>query len=179
MRNYFVLCLLIFIGSISFSQNKHIQLTNGLIVAQLDRPEEKFTLEINLAELFSNEGVQVIPSLNILKQGEVASVLASDSIIGSLKSKNVDTYILVSIRGFDKNFKPSTHFETLTNELASSHLFPLFRDEIMSITFEFTFYRNGQVIANELLRLKNVDSKDKVMKKLRKKLPKLISKWKV
>ena len=81
MRNYFVLCLLIFIGSISFSQNKHIQLTNGLIVAQLDRPEEKFTLEINLAELFANEGVQVIPSLNILKQGEIASVLASDSII--------------------------------------------------------------------------------------------------
>ena len=179
MRNYLLLCLLIFVGSISFSQNKHIQLNNGLIVAQLDRPEEKFTLEINLAELFANEGVQVIPSLNILKQGEIASVLASDSINRLLKSKNVDTYILVSIRGFDKNFKPSTHFESLANELASSHLFPLFRDEIMSITFEFTFYRNGQVIANELLRLKNVDSKDKVMKKLRKKLPKLISKWKV
>jgi len=30
-----------------------------------------------------------------------------------------------------------------------------------------------------LLRLKNVDSKEKVIKKLRKKLPKLISKWKV
>jgi hypothetical protein len=49
----------------------------------------------------------------------------------------------------------------------------------MSVTFEFTFYRNGQVITNELLRLKNVDSKDKVMKKLRKKLPKLIAKWKL
>jgi hypothetical protein len=179
MRNYFLLCLLILIGSNSFSQNKHIKLSNGLIVAQLDRPEEKFSLEINLAELFSNEGIQVIPSLNILKQGQNPSVLASDSINRLLKSKNVDTYILVSIRGFDKNFKPSSHFESLANELGSSHLFPLFRDEIMSVTFEFTFYRNGQVIANELLRLKNVDSKDKVLKKLRKKLPKLISKWKL
>ncbi len=178
MRNYILFCLLL-IGNLSFSQTKHVQLSNGLIVAQLDRPDEKFTLEINLAELFSNAGIQVIPSLNILKQGEIPSVLASDSILRLLKSKNVDTYILVSVRGFDKKFKASTHFESLANELGSSHLFPLFRDEIMSITFEFTFYRNGEVIANELLRLKNVDSKDKVMKKLRKKLPKLISKWKL
>jgi len=178
MRNYILFCLLV-IANFSFSQNKTIQLNNGLIVAQLDRPEEKFTLEINLAELFANAGVHVIPSLNILKQGENAAVLASDSIVRLLKSKNVDTYILVSVRGFDKNFKPSTHFENLANELGSSHLFPLFRDEIMSITFEFTCYRNGEVITNELLRLKNVDSKDKVMKKLRKKLPKLISKWKL
>lgn len=179
MRNYLVLSLLMLVGYSVFSQNKHIKLNNGLLVAQLDRPEEKFSLEINLAELFSSEGVNIIPSLNILKQGEIASVLASDSIVRLLSTKQIDTYILVSVRGFDKSFQPSTHFESLPNELASSHLFPLYRDEIMSITFEFTFYRNGQVVANELLRLKNVDSKDKVMKKLRKKLPKLISKWKM
>lgn len=172
------MCLLLIVSTLTFSQKKHIQLTNGLLVAQLDRPEEKFTLEINLAELFSAENVKVVPSLNLLKQGEVASVLVSDSVTNILKSKNIDTYILVSVRGFDKNFRLSSHFEPLSNELASSHLFPLFRDDILSVTFEFTLYRNNEVVANELLRIKNVDSKDKVMKKLRKKLPKLISKWK-
>lgn len=178
MRNFFIISLLILVSSFSFSQ-KPIQLTNGLLVAQMDRPEEKFTLEINLAELFAAENVNVVPSLNLLKQGEVASVLVSDSVNNLMKAKNIDTYILVSVRGFDKRFKPSSHFESLSNELASSHLFPLYRDEIMSVTFEFTIYRNGQVVANELLRLKNVDSKDKVMKKLRKKLPKMIGKWKL
>ncbi len=179
MRNYLVLSLLLLVSVFSFSQKKHIQLTNGLLVAQLDRPEEKFTLEINLSELFSSENINVVPSLNILKQGEIPSVLASDSVTNILKSKNIDTYILVSVRGFDKSFKSSTHFESLANELGSSHLFPLYRDEIISITFEFTIYRNGEVVANKLLRLKNVDSKDKVMKKLRKKLPKLIKQWKL
>ena len=178
MHKFFIVSLLILVSTFTFSQ-KHIQLTNALLVAQLDRPEEKFTLEINLSELFSSENVNVIPSLNILKQGEIASVLASDSVANFLKTKNIDTYILVSVRGFDKKFRASTHFESLTNELASSHLFPLFRDEIMSVTFEFTIYRNGQVVANDLLRLKNVDSKDKVMKKLRKKLPKMITRWKL
>ena len=179
MRNYLVISFLILVNSFYFSQSKHIHLTNGLLVAQMDRPEEKFTLEINLSELFSSENINVIPSLNILKHGEIASVLVSDSVTRVLKSKNIDTYILVSVRGFDKKFKASTHFESLANELASSHLFPIYRDEIISITFEFTIYRNDEVVANELLRIKNVDSKDKVMKKLRKKLPKLIAKWKV
>lgn len=179
MRNYLVLSLLISLSFLSFAQKKHIKLTNGLVVAQMDRPEEKFTLEINLSELFAGENIHVIPSLNILKQGENPSALASDSIKHVLKSKEIDTYILVSVRGFEKKFRPSTTFESLQNELASSHLFPLFRDEITSITFEFTIYRNDEVIANELLRLKGVESKDKVMKKLRKKLPKLIAKWKV
>ncbi len=178
MRNYFILCLLLMVSTLTFSQKQHIQLTNGLLVAQLDRPEEKFNLEINLAELFSAENVKVVPSLNLLKQGEIASVLVSDSVTKILKSKNIDTYILVSVRGFDKKFKRSSHFEVLSNELASSHLFPLFRDDILSVTFEFTCYRNNEVVGNELLRIKNVDSKDKVIKKLRKKLPKLISKWK-
>ncbi len=179
MRYYFVICLFVLVNFFSFSQKNHIQLTNGLLVGQLDRPEEKFSLEINLSEIFSSEKIHIIPSLNLLKQGEIPSVLVSDSISNILKTKNVDTYILVSVRGFDKNFKLSSHFEPLATELASSHLFPLFRDDIISVTFEFTIYRNGQMTANELLKLKNVDSKDKVMKKLRKKLPKMIRRWKV
>ena len=179
MRYYFVICFFVLVNFFSFSQKNHIQLTNGLLVGQLDRPEEKFSLEINLSEIFASEKIHIIPSLNLLKQGEIPSVLVSDSISNILKTKNVDTYILVSVRGFDKNFKLSSHFEPLATELASSHLFPLYRDEIISITFEFTIYRNGQVIVNELLKLKNVDSKDKVMKKLRKKLPKMIRRWKL
>jgi hypothetical protein len=179
MIRIFSALILVFLTGIALAQSNHIQLTNGLIVGQLDRPEEKFSLEINLAELFAEEGVQVIPSLNMLKQGQATAALATDSVNNILKMKNIDTYILISVRGFDKKFKPSTHFGTLAEELASSHLFPLYRDEIISVTFEITIYRNGKVVSNELLRLKNVDSKDKVMKKLRKKLPKLIAKWKL
>ena len=154
-------------------------LKNIFLVAQLEIPEDKFTAEINIAELLTNAGIITVPSLNIVKHGGSLSLLASDSIITLLKEKEIDTYMLVSVRGYDRTFRNNTrNFLTLQAELESSHLFPLYRNDIVSVTLEFLFYRNGIVVHNELLKLNNVSNKEGVMKKLAKKLPKLINKWK-
>ena len=154
-------------------------LKNIFLVAQLEIPEDKFTAEINIAELLTNAGIITVPSLNIVKHGGSLSLLASDSIITLLKEKERDTYMLVSVRGYDRTFRNNTrNFLTLQAELESSHLFPLYRNDIVSVTLEFLFYRDGIVVHNELLKLNNVSNKEGVMKKLAKKLPKLINKWK-
>ena len=159
-------------------QTAQFQLTNAFIVAQLDRPEEKFSLEINLSELFSNQDVKVFPSLNILKQGQNPTILASDSVTSILRSKQIDTYVLVSVRGYDRNYRKKSKPTSLIDELSSSHLFPLYRDEIVSLTIEFLFYQNGTQVYSDLLKIKNINNKDSVLKKLHKKLPKLIQHWK-
>ncbi len=164
--------------SVIGQQTAPFQLTNAFIVAQLDRPEEKFSLEINLAELFSDQGVNVFPSLNILKQGQNPTVLASDSVTSILKNKQLDTYVLVSVRGYDRNYRKKSKQTSLVEELSSSHLFPIYRDDIVSLTFEFLFYQNGNQVYSDLLKIKNINNKDSVLKKLHKKLPKLIHKWK-
>jgi hypothetical protein len=131
-----------------------------------------------LAELFSEQGVNVFPSLNILKQGQNPTVLASDSVISILKNKQLDTYVLVSVRGYDRNYRKKSNLTSLVEELSSSHLFPLYRDDIVSLTIEFLFYQNGNQVYSDLLKIKNINNKDSVLKKLHKKLPKLIHKWK-
>jgi hypothetical protein len=185
-NNYLVIKLqhlivaIIFLTTFSVigQQTAPFQLTNAFIVAQLDRPEEKFSLEINLAELFSEQGVNVFPSLNILKQGQNPTVLASDSVTSILKNKQLDTYVLVSVRGYDRNYRKKSKQTSLVEELSSSHLFPIYRDDIVSLTFEFLFYQNGTQVYSDLLKIKNINNKDSVLKKLHKKLPKLIHKWK-
>ena len=185
-NNYLVIKLqhlivaIIFLTTFSVigQQTAPFQLTNAFIVAQLDRPEEKFSLEINLAELFSERGVNVFPSLNILKQGQNPTVLASDSVTSILKNKQLDTYVLVSVRGYDRNYRKKSKQTSLVEELSSSHLFPIYRDDIVSLTFEFLFYQNGTQVYSDLLKIKNINNKDSVLKKLHKKLPKLIHKWK-
>jgi hypothetical protein len=178
MRLFILFSLFFICSHFVFSQSTSLKLTNALIVAQMDRSEDKFTLEIHLAEVLSENGIKVIPSLNVLKQGANPSVLATDSIKNDLISKNIDTYLLVNVRGYDRTFLPTKKFESLEHELGSSHLFPLYRDEIVSITFEFTFFKEGKVVKTDLLKLKNVSSRENVIKKLRKKLPKKIHHWK-
>lgn len=163
----------------AFSQIKSLDLKNVLVVGLLDKPEDRFTLEVNMTEILANAGIKTMASLNVLKQGSDMIALAGDSIAAILKSKGIDTYVLVSVRGYDTRFKPSTMHNDLKTELSVGHLFPLYRDEIISVTLEFNFYRNGQFVAYDILKLPGTSSRDEVVKKLRKKLPKRINKlWK-
>lgn len=163
----------------AFGQLKNLDLKNVLVVAQLDKPEDRFTLEVNLTEILSEQGIKTLASLNVLKQGSDMLMLASDSIAAVLKSKGIDTYMLVSVRGYDTRFKPSVNHNDLKTELVTGHLFPLYREEIISVTLEFNFYRNGQFVAYDILKLPGTSSRDEVIKKLHKKLPKRINKcWK-
>lgn len=158
------------------AQLENLDLKNCVIVGQLDKSEDRFTLEVNLAEILADCGVKVMASLNAMKQGTDQSMLASDSIQQAIKAKGFDTYVLVSVRGYDTKFKPSTHFNDLKTELNIGHLFPLYREEIISITLEFHFYRNGQHVAYDIVKLPGTSSRDEVIKKLRKRLPKRIKK---
>ena len=157
---------------------KDLNLRNALVVGQLDRSEDRYTMEINFSELLADNGIRTLASLNVLKQGTEPEVLASDSVQLVLKEKGIDTYVLVSVRGYDRKFKPSVQHQPLAEELATGHAFPLYRDEIVSITFEFRFYRNGQFVAYDIVKIGNVGSRDSVLKKFRKKIGKRILAWK-
>lgn len=178
MRFYLIVAALLCF-TCGFSQTKNLHLKNVLVVGQLDKAEDRFTMEINLTQLLAENGIKAMASLNILKEGTSPEVLASDSIQNALKAKGIDTYVLVSVRGYDRKFKPATRHESLAAELAIGHMFPLYRDEISSITFEFKFYRNGEYAGYDLVKVNNVGSRDTVLKKFRKAITKRLAKaWK-
>jgi hypothetical protein len=164
---------------ISVSAGAQYQLNNALVIGQLDKPEDRFSVEINVTELFASAGIKAMASLNVLKLGSDPDLLGSDSVVNALKSKGIDTYVLVFVKGYDKKFKATTLRDDLITALNTGSLFPLYRDEITSITFEFQFFRNGQMIGADVLRCSSVSNRDAVVKKLRKGLTKKINKkWK-
>ena len=179
MRTYVFIALLLLSSAAVQAQTKNLKLTNALVIGQLDKPEDKYTLEINLAEMMAANGIKTMASLNVLKQGSAPEMLASDSISNVLKAQGIDTYVLVSVRGYDRKFKPATKHDSLATELSTGHLFPLYRDEVVSVTFEFSFYRNGEFIGYDIVKLGGIGSRDGVLKKFRKRVGKRISKsWK-
>lgn len=180
MKNTFILALALTITSISFGQKQApLGLTNALVIGQLDNPEDRYSLEINFTELLSSMGVQAEPSLNHVKFGENSQVLGEDSLVQLLKSKGVDTYALVSVRGYDKRFKKTTIKDSLSIALAVGSLFDLYRQDIVSISFEFKFYRNGEFVYTDIVKCGNVGDRASVIKRFRKKVGKRIyKKWK-
>lgn len=176
MRFYLFLALILSVSPVFSQQTKDIHLRNALVVGQLDKAEDRFTMEINLTQLLAESGIKAMASLNVLKEGTPPEMLASDSIQAVLKAKGIDTYVLVSVRGYDRKFKPSKRHESLVAELASSHLFPIYRDEISSVTFEFKFYRNGEFAGYDLIKVNGVGSRETVLKKFRKAINKRLAK---
>ena len=158
---------------------QNLNLSNAAVVGQLDKADDRYSIEVALTEMLANNGIKAMPSMNILKVGNDPQILASDSIKDLLKSKGFDTYVLVSVRGFDKKFKPAKNHGSLTQILTEGHLFPIYRDEAVSVSFEFFFYRNGEFIGTDIVKCGNISSRDTVMKRFRKKLNKRIPKhWK-
>ena len=173
------LFLIAFIGNCMFGQVNDLHLTNALVVGQLDKPEDRYTVEINLTELLTEAGIKAIPSLNMMKLGSDASLLAQDSIQKVIAAKGIDTYVIVSVRGFDRNFKPTKRSDDLNAALGAGSLFPIYREEVVSVSFEFLFYRNGQFVGSDIVKCGNVSERDTVIKRFRKKLSKrIVKKWK-
>ncbi len=169
--------LFVLLGSLSFSQTKDLHLKNVLIIGQLDKADDRYSIEIALTELFANAGVKAIPSLNILKVGSDVKELAKDSLQKIVAAKGIDTYMTVNVRGFDKKFKLAQNHDNLETALNTTHLFPLFRDETVNVSFEFTFYREGQFMGTDIVKCNNVSSRETVLKKFRKRTAKRILKW--
>lgn len=169
--------LFVLLGNIHFAQTKDLKLKNVLIIGQLDKADDRYSIEIALTELLAEAGVKAIPSLNILKVGSDIKELSKDSLQKIIASKGIDTYMTVNVRGFDKKFKLAQNNDNLITALNTTHLFPLYRDEIVNISFEFTFYREGQFMATDIVKCNNVSSRDTVLKRFRKKTAKRILKW--
>lgn len=180
MKNYIILTTVLFIAFGSFAQNQQkLQLKNALVVAQLDNPEDRYSLEINLTELLVDRGVKAEPSLNYMKVGEDSGILGTDSVLAIMKTKGIDTYCLVSIRGYDKKFKRTQRKDDLNTALEVGSLFDLYRADIVSISFEFKFYRNGEFAYTDIVKCGNVGDRPTVLKRFRKKVGKRIfKKWK-
>lgn len=175
----FLTVLILFISLNGIAQTNNLKLQNVVVVGQLDKSEDRFTMEINLTEMFASNGVKAMASLNILKEGSSVALLANDSIQAVLKEKGFDTYVMVSVRGYDRKFKDAKNHLKMEEELNSGHMFPLYRDETSSISFEFLFYRNGEVVGYDLIKVGGVNSRESAIKKFRKKVEKrMVSKWK-
>ncbi|OFZ60564.1 MAG: hypothetical protein A3D92_06750 [Bacteroidetes bacterium RIFCSPHIGHO2_02_FULL_44_7] len=180
MNKILILFLLVGAAMPAMGQKKtDLHLTNVIVIGQLDNAEDRYSLEINLTDMFSASGVKTMPSLNALKIGSDAIVLAEDSMQQKLAAKGFDTYALVSVRGYDRRFKVSAKQDDFRTALQGSSLFDLYRQDIVSISFEFKFFRNGQFVAGEMVKCGNISDRETVLKRFRSKVEKLIQKkWK-
>jgi len=156
-----------------------LNLTNAVIIGQMDDPADRYSVEISMTELFVNMGLKSKASLNLMKQGADSQVLASDSISNLVSGEGFDTYLLISVRGYDKRYKASTINESFSESLSRGNLFSVYQEGIVSVTFEYKFFRNGKMVHNEVVKCGNAGTRQKVMRKLRKKVAKRIRKsWK-
>jgi hypothetical protein len=174
-----VLVLLILITAINcFSQQSTNELSNAVVIGQFDKAEDRFSIEINTTELLIANGVKAMPSLNLLKTGADTRLLSTDSLKALVRSKGYDTYMIISVRGYDKRFKKSERQVTLEEALGFGNLFHLYRNEATSVTFEFTFFRENKIIFRDIMRCEGISDRNTVLKKYRKKLNKrILKKW--
>lgn len=153
-----------------------LNLTNAIVIAQTDKMEDRYSLEINTTELLNSYNIKAVPSLNIMKLGQSPLVLISDSIVKLINQSGIDTYLLLSVRGFDRRFKVSGVKDDLETALGLSGLFGLFREDIVSISFEVKFFRASRLIYSEIIKCGNIGDRESVIKRFRKKLRKRITK---
>lgn len=157
---------------------KDLNLTNALIIGQMDNQEDRYSIEINMTEMMTSRGMKAIPSLNMVKLGADSRTLASDSIQQACAAKGIDTYILISVRGYDRKFKISDKKESLAEALDRGNLFELYSMDIVSVSFELKFFRKGEFIYSEIIKIGNVGGRDSVIKRFRSKVgKKLDKKW--
>jgi hypothetical protein len=179
MKNLLVITLSL-ITCLSYGQKQApLNLTNALVVGQMDASEDRYSIEVNLTELLNSNNVKAMPSLNMVKLGSDAQIFGSDSLSKVLASKGIDTYCLVTVRGYDKSFKISEKQDNLKDALERGNLFKIYQPDIVSVSFEFKFFRNGEFVYADIVKLGNIGERESVLKKFRKKLNKVIVKeWK-
>ena len=171
-----VFFLLLFVSFHSLSQG--LKLNNALVIAQFDRPEDRYTIELNTTEILNSLGVKAQPSLNFLKQGANINNLISDSVQEIIKTKGYDTYLFVNVKGYDRKFKASKTKITVSEILERTSIYSIYRDESNSISFEFIFFKNNEMIFTDIIKVSNISNRDSVLKKYRKVLEaRVLKKW--
>ncbi len=153
-----------------------IYLNNTLVIGQMDTPEDRYSIEITLTQMLANNGVKAVPSLNILKLGSDARSLASDSIQKIAAAKGIDTYCIVSIRGFDRKYTVSNNADDFETALDQASFFELYRADAVSVSFQFKFFRDNKCVHSEIVKCGNIGSRESVIKRFRRKVGKRVKK---
>lgn len=155
-----------------------IKLTNAVVIGQMDNPDDRYSIEIATTDILRQFRVKTTPSLNLLKLGSDSREIASDSIQTKLKAEGFDTYMLISIRGFDKRYKPGNLDDDFEKALDQATFFDLYRLNAVSVSFQVKFFQNGKCVHAEIIKCGNVADRGGVLKRFRKKLAKrLKKKW--
>ena len=75
-------------------------------------------------------------------------------------------------------FKASKTKITVNEILERTSIYSIYRDESTSVSFEFIFFKNNEMIFTDIIKVSNVSDRDSVLKRLRKRLPKkLLPSW--
>ena len=149
-----------------------------LVIGQFDKPDERYAIEVAITDLFTKHGIPSIPSLNVIKQGSDTSILATDSLQKELKAMQINNIAIVNVRGYDRKFKISDKEGDLKDALGRTSIYHIYREEATSVSFEFTFYKEGSMVFRDILKCSNISDRDSVIKRIRKKLPKrMAKKW--
>jgi len=168
-----LLFLLMTIPIISMAQ---MRLENVLVVAQQDKLEDRYSMELALTNMMQTFGVTSKSALGVIPQGEFMNVLATEEMQKRVKAMGIDTYMLISVRGYDRSFTPSTNILNMRDELNAGHMFSFWRESANSISFSVTFYRNNQPIHYELIKIKNGKNREATISKMVKAFEKRLQK---
>ena len=161
-------------------QPKINNLKGAMILVQNDKPQERFSMEANLGKLFTSYGMPILLSINLIKEGAPLTELGETKIQAELNARNINSVLIISVRGFDTRFKPRTKIpQTLEEMLKEGNANPITTEEAASVTIEFFQYVNGKFNGYHMLRLGGASSRSKVYTKLQKKLDRLMPKWKI
>lgn len=185
MKNILTLIVLssLSFGFVSAQKVKHPKINNlkgVMIIVKNDKPQERFSMEANLGKIFSTFGMPILLSVNIMKEGASMTELAGEKVQAEMNNKNINSALVISVRGFDTNFKPRTKIpSTLLEMMQEGNLNPISVDEAASVTIEFFQYVNGQFKGYHMQRLGGAATRTKVYSKLQKRLDKLVPKWKL
>ena len=176
-------CFLSFVFSfiISFNflyaqQTDKGSFTNAIVIGQFDLPEDRYSIEISTTQILNDLSIKAYPSLNILKFGSDAALLASDSIQKLQKSKGYDVYLVINVRGYDRRYKKSKRLNKLSEILSSGTLFQIHREDITSVSFELSLYKNDSLFHRDIIKCGNISDRGTVIKRYSKKLTRRVNK---
>lgn len=162
--------------SVSSSLYGQINLDNVVVVAQQNKTADRYNLELAIMDVLRKYDVNARSGISAVKEGQGPNSLANDSIQKRLNENGFPMFMLVSVRGYDKRFTISSNNTPLNDELRAGHLFAYHREKISSVTFTVSFYRNGQPVHSELIRIKKTKSPEKVLKAFSKRIEKRLKK---
>ena len=172
----FLFSFIIFFNFLYAQETDKGSFTNAIVIGQFDLPEDRYSIEISTTQILNDLNIKAYPSLNILKFGSDAALLASDSIQKLQKVKGYDVYLVINVRGYDRRYKKSKRLNKLSQILSSGTLFQIHREDITSVSFELSLYKNDSLFYRDIIKCGNISDRGTVIKRYSKKLTRRVNK---